>query len=254
MTLKTIPLAALCLLLAACVTASAADPDDLTRVWQRTFVKLPDDTVVLGPAAAGLQPARKRPAIVYLHDCNGLGQAASKHGEFLRRAGFAVFMPPSFARKNRPGPCRIGSTMNDWGVAAIRDVFRMRLAEARHVIERLDEMPWVDRSKVFIVGHSEGAGAAIGYQGRDVAGVAAIATFCWGGLNVPGSVPLLTMASTNDPWFPSPGQSCTGMTRGGPAETLTLMFNSSSHAMVGDGLIAKAEKALLDFLARHAGS
>ncbi|MDP7603270.1 MAG: dienelactone hydrolase family protein [Alphaproteobacteria bacterium] len=254
MALKTILLASLGLLLGACVTASAGDPEDLARVWQRTFVKLPNDMVALGPAAAELEPAQKFPAVVYLHDCNGLRRAVTNHSEFLRSAGFAVFIPPSFARRERPGPCGPGSTMNDWGVAAIRDVFRMRLAETRHVIARLDELPWVDRSKVFIVGHSEGAGAAIRYQGIDVAGVVAIATYCWGGLHVPGNVPLLTMASTSDPWFQSPGQSCLGMTRGGPAETLTLMFDSSSHGMIGAGLIPDAEKALLEFLKRHSAS
>jgi dienelactone hydrolase len=152
------------------------DPAELDRTWRAAQVIVDDGGEfirgILSSPATSERLARLStplPAILYLHGCDGLDRRANlPFWRAVAEAGYAVFMPDSFARLHRAESC---GKQASWTYAA-------RLGEIDYALERIAELGWVDMSKLVLYGHSEGGIAASRYPGDAFRGVVITSSSC----------------------------------------------------------------------------
>lgn len=251
--------------LAACAAELAAipdldDPAGLAETWRQARVALPQtltagnetrqgtrDDAAVATALANVPAGRKVPTVLYLHGCSGFGNSGKVNVALLVEAGYAVIAPDSFARPGRPATCdpKQSAVIVSREVAA--QVHRMRLAEVRYAMERIGEFPWVDRDKLFLFGHSQGATAAAAYVGQGFRARVVTGTRCTQGIGARADEPVLAVFSTDDPWFKDPTvRNCWERRRGRDIEAHE--FPGKTHLMAN---IPEARFAILEFLERH---
>jgi len=252
-------LALAALLLMEAVPARAADWREEARVaWERAYVMLPvaRDRLIggrMGDALvreelAGLDPGRRLPAVLYIHGCSGLVPGNFDYMNLLAEAGHAVIAPDSFARPGRPKTCDPRRHRGIPGAPFAR-VAAMRQEEIAYSQERLRDLAWVDHERVFLMGHSQGGGAAAAYPNGGFRGVIVSGSTCQYGMNAPEGTPLLALYSENDPWRGrrSPrGCADWGRVYNRPIEF--HLFPGDAHNLAGD---ARARALILDFLKRR---
>jgi hypothetical protein len=136
---------------------------------------------------------RKRPAVVFLHGCDGLSPTGLLRK--LAERGFAIAAPDSFARSGRPEMCGLGS----------QGKLHWRLDEADYALRKLQEQEWVDRSRIYLLGQSEGAEAAAYHSGRGFRGVIVHGASCWYGVNVSVGTPMITINYQEEIGMPNSG-------------------------------------------------
>lgn len=185
------------LLLAGCAVTPAG-PEQLQRTWEAAHVRLLyDDSYVFGrmsvpanqQALSRIPVGVKLPTVIYLHGCDGLDwEKASQTMGRLVTQGFALLAPDSFARSNRRASC--GRKSN---------VLALRVAEARHAVEQASKLPWVDVRNLFLIGHSEGGGAAAEYPGDQFNAIVVSGWGCQRGLR--NRATTLVVLAGGDPWL-----------------------------------------------------
>jgi len=248
--------------LLATPAAAAADPeaDELARTWQAARLYLPDATTdrSLRIEEAGQAPPRagtqRLPTIVYMHGCAGINHVAVETAEFLRASGYAVIMPDSFARRDKPTSCD-PLTLK---AGLHRGVLGWRQAEARNAVEQARGLPWVDGERLFLMGLSEGGitvatVSAIRVRARIIEGWTCHAGWPeYHGLAAPGNEPVLALLGADDPWFRLPvlkGDCGAFMNRTNGSES---MVYRAPHPLANQHYLLWHEEArqrVLDFLA-----
>ena len=190
--------------------ADASTEDDWLKVRNLTSLDL---------VTRAAKPGDRFPVIVYAHGCGGMVPNSHAHVEMLRGLGdYVVMAPDSFARK-RPISCWSPGAIN---LDAAYTVNRLRRAEMIHAIGRVAGYPWVDKTNIFLVGHSQGGGAVLGYAG-DVAikGRVSLNGACYTRFPRTGSTgngarsdeAILVFHSAHDPWFSRYYSECPEMAR-----------------------------------------
>lgn len=180
------------------------------RTWQRAVVALPSQPKggVLGrmgekrvrDALAALPAGSRFPAVLYLHGCSGMSPENFDYLHLLTEEGFAVVAPDSFARPGRPETCDPKLHAGIPG-APQREAVEMRQEEIRYARGRMGKLKWVDKNNLFLMGHSQGGGAAAAYSGGGFRGLILTGALCPFGLNAPPGTPVLALYSENDPWL-----------------------------------------------------
>lgn len=241
---------------------AADDPAELERTWQAARVYLPGaphgrvlridelDTPESAPTAA------RYPTVVYMHGCAGINYIAHETGAFLAEAGYAVIMPDSFARADKPKSC--DPVTLEAGMH--RAVLGWRHAEAMHAISSVRGLPWVNGDALFLMGLSEGG---ITVATLPTAGVRARIVEGWTchagwpeyhGLSAPADEPVLSLVGSDDPWFHLPVlQGECGAFMSSDAASRSIVYRPP-HALADDHYVswhADARAAILDFLELH---
>ncbi|MEQ8747062.1 hypothetical protein [Pyruvatibacter sp.] len=202
-------------------TAAANDfeggpQEEIDRTWTNGLVYLPDgdgghikQTISAFEAAGATLPegvGPTLPTIVQLHGCDGLGSVPKRSAIIFSSAGYAVFLPDSFAREHKPTSC---NPLIPRG-SLHREVLGWRQAEADNALTNVRKFDWVQPENIFMAGHSEGAITTATYVGQPVAGRIIEGWPCHAGweeyigLNSPKDEPVLALYGENDPWFPDP--------------------------------------------------
>jgi hypothetical protein len=211
--------------LSACATMDIANaPDELARTLDYGIVAIPAQyfkwDVPSGISTIGLMKdvaqdltkiagENKIPLVIYLHGCNGLDQSSSIDIEFLLSNGYAVLAPSSFARKYKPKSCEPSTATG----GLHRDVLSFRLAEANYAHQAANNLPWVDKRTIFMMGFSEGGITAAKYQRGGLAGRIILGWTCnsawpeYSGISGPRDEPILAVVASNDPWYSRPSTS-----------------------------------------------
>ncbi len=102
------------------------------------------------------------PLIVYMHGCAGMVPASLRHVDGLTKLGnYIVASPNSFSR-DRPVSCR---APGDPDFEVMQSSRGWRRDELAYAMQRLLTHRWVDRSNIFLVGHSHGATTVLDYSG-----------------------------------------------------------------------------------------
>lgn len=189
-----------------------AGPQDVARTWDAARVYLPTADVSMRPSSmADLQNFTERheelfPIAIHLHGCSGFWQGTDRRGRYLASLGFVVIAPDSFARTNKPQSC--DPATHEGGF--FRGTLALRHAEAAHAIARVLKLPWVDKEKMVLTGHSEGAIATATLGAEHTIGLKARVIEGWGcnafwqeyaGLNSSPDLPVLSLVGNRDPWF-----------------------------------------------------
>jgi len=176
-----------------------------------------------GPAGQGDRPL---PTVIFLHGCSGYREGAyqAAYPRALARAGFAVFIPDSFARPDRVQAC---------GNVRI-DTVDLRRAEVRETVRRLRRIPWVDQRNLFLAGHSEGGIATAMYDGGEFNAYFIAGWTCrstnpeFDRIHAPTSKPVLAVVGDSDPHHMHANQGHCG-------ESFGLFRNRQSRSIVLKG-------------------
>ena len=200
-------------LLAACESAPVFDNrSDIERTWDEAVVALPP----AGPGGPiltkiGDRKYRKQitrcgdgvrlPVVLYMHGCTGIGNFL--FFERLAKAGFAVIVPDSMARRFRPLQCDPKTQTGGFNLY----VYDFRQTEIAYALHRMARLGWVDHNKnLFLVGTSEGGVATALYKGHEFRARVITQWTCNGaakveGIDAPPDVPVLAIVKAGDPWY-----------------------------------------------------
>lgn len=129
---------------------------------------------------------RKFPVVVFLHGCR---RFSGEYGLWFARMGYIVISPDSFQREDRRSVCSHGVTKGD--------ILSMRQSEISYAREQLEKLDWVDQSRIFLVGQSEGGRAVADHSGKGFKAKIILAYNCSHGSPV-GSRPVLSLVGEND--------------------------------------------------------
>ena len=240
-----------------------ATPDDadLQRTWQRAFVIVPDESGLvrgwiedIDSRLEGIPPPR--PAVIYLHGCDGLGRISHDAARLLAEAGYAVIMPDSFARENKPRSCDPARQVGGFH----RAVLGWRQAEANLAIRQARRLAWVDPDNIFLWGFSEGGITTATVTGEPVNARIIEGWTChsgweeYRGLDAPSTEPVLALLGAEDPWFrPIYFQGdCGAFMEGSPSSTSIVYrrpdFLATKHHLSWH---PDVQHLILEFLAGH---
>ncbi|WP_112297189.1 dienelactone hydrolase family protein [Ruegeria denitrificans] len=189
------------------------DPNELERTWRAAIVRVPvgdgqskqvttDD---LRRQNTGTQ--RRLPTIIYLHGCSGIWPGTHRRIKFLSDAGYLVIAPASLARETYPRSCNVETLEG----SLFRGTLVLRRNDAGYAIEMARQLSIVDDSNIVLMGFSEGAVAAVGFEAQnEQQRVKARVAEGWTchtpfsearGVNAPESEPVLTLVGARDPWY-----------------------------------------------------
>jgi dienelactone hydrolase len=167
--------------LAALLSGCATSPEqDTARTWEHAW---------------RFAPRESNPAVViFLHGCSGFTDGNRVWGDVLRRAGFLVIMPNSYARSMRPSNCDSATYTSGWN----RQVWELRRLEIEHAVQKVRALTPVP-PKVFLMGQSEGGYAAQNWSEGFFDGYVIAGTTCRV-INPPDGTPILFVRFETDPW------------------------------------------------------
>ncbi len=111
-------------------------------------------TCMVNFSAEARKRGRKFPVVVFLHGCLRFNP---RYGRWLADLGYIVFSPDSFQREGRRSECTHGVSKDF--------IHSMRQSEITYAREQLRKLDWVDQSRVFLVGMSEGGWAVANHTG-----------------------------------------------------------------------------------------
>ncbi len=198
------------LILSGPATWAADDPAEIERTWQAGLVFLPGEPepVKLSALDVAAEAAlgERRPAIVYLHGCDGLSIVTALTGRFLASVGYVVVMPDGFARLEKPKSCDVATSTG----GLHRAVLGWRHAEAANAIRRTRALPFVQPDGIVLMGLSEGGVTTATFTGEPVRARIIEGWTChagwpeYQGLAAPAGEPVLALLGADDPWFTLP--------------------------------------------------
>jgi hypothetical protein len=231
---------------------------DIARTYAEALVLVPDAaTGKLVEGKIGDQrviralKGRRLPLVIYLHGCTGIGNTEAL--QTIASSGFVVIAPNSFARRFRPLQCRPSRQSGGQNIF----VYDFRLTEVSYAVHRLRDVPWVDWTKAFLLGVSEGGVAAALYRGNEFAGRVITQWTCQGhpfirGIASGGGEPVLAIVRKSDPWYGhddgiDQSGHCGDAFAGRPNSFSYVLEGEGGHDVMGN---PRALEAIIDFFSR----
>lgn len=253
--------------LSAPSTGRAEAPDDMALTWTQGKAVLPSSiawirTRTIGDLPSDLAAPRSMPAIVYIHGSDGIQESTLDLARALTQGGFVVFLPDSFKRPGRVSNCD-GKTLKcgQWP-----EVYRHRDEEIAYAAQAIRRVPFIDPTRVVLVGHSEGGIAVAQYAGDFYAGIVISGWYCgpwtrgrdkfignYSGIKSPQTIPILSIYSQSDPWYIGGGGlngDCSRYFKG-RAPSQALFYSGEVHYLLDRREI---RRAVIDFAQSVTGS
>ena len=187
-------------LLVGCQTTSS--PDAAKPTWDRGYMYLLNvagnefcgyyvdhrytQVCMRNLSDAARDSGKKFPVVVFLHGCLKFD---GDYGRWLAKLGNIVFSPDSFQRTGRTSQCSRGASKGH--------ILSMRQSEITYAREQLEKLDWVDQSRVFLVGTSEGGRAVADHSGAGYKAKIILSYDCGRG-PVKGSLPVLNLVGKLD--------------------------------------------------------
>jgi dienelactone hydrolase len=221
-------------------------PNNLKNSWINATVYEPNS--FFPKSIDFLDKPSEFPVLIYLHGCAGLNDDAREWARAIKSLGFIVIQPDSFAIPGRRSNC--DPKNHQAQVIEGFDSFRLRNAELRQAREELHKLKWLDRQKIFLMGHSEGGMTVSRTPVDGFRAVIASGYWCHERLEIKhGSAPFLFLNWESDPWFrarannrnPSICQQHADQRQ----NTKQIIISGEGHATSGS---SEARKAVQEFL------
>ena len=217
------------------------------QAWQSAPVYLPGKFWTT--TVDRVQIPQPLPLVIYLHGCTGITSSHDRRwAKFLSEQGYAVIMPDSFAREGRRSVC--DPQTHSFDRRRFPEVYDYRHAEITYSLERAQQLAWVDPTRIYVMGHSEGA-YAVSKHGLDGARAAIISGHTCGGprghLVVNREIPLLNILFARDPWFHGTWRD--GRCRQWRDTVEETVVDGAEHDTFSS---SEMRQAVIQFLSRHA--
>jgi hypothetical protein len=177
-------------------------------------------------SATTKRTSKQYPIIVFAHGCL---RVQADHSTWLASLGYIVVSPDSFARDGRYPACDGSGT-----------IISMRIAEITYAREQLKTFDWVDQSRVYMVGVSEGGMGVAEHSGKDFRAKIVMAYGCRGG-GVTGSIPVLNLVGELDDDSSAKNVLC--VVRG--SQSSARHVPDRGHLFLGDEFATKEIKQFL---------
>ena len=182
--------------------------DDVGESWRKAVVYPAKSKTPVH--IAEIKSENQLPVVLFMHGCAGLYPTAFESdlfrwAEFISDLGFVVVMPDSLARPGRIPNCVPGKPGES---GKFPKALAYRFQEIGYALLKLQDFPWVDQSRIFLMGHSEGGSAVARQQRGGFKGIIISGWTCSHkknpnarGIKAPIEIPALAMAFTKDPFF-----------------------------------------------------
>jgi predicted esterase len=228
----------LVLILPACVS-DGTSPEALSKTFESAYITVPKDATTNGTPCASrmtgvpfacpkkIDTSKKHAVLLFMHGCAGLDH---RNLEAFRDTIITI-APNSFARPGRIKQC---------GAATYKtSAILARLKEVHHAAERLKTLPWVDTSRLFLGGFSEGGITTANYEGDEFIGRIILGWPCYSGLGMngisgPDDTPVLAVMGGRDKYHRSAskvGRDC-GEYFGNRPHSRSLIIPDGTHNIV----------------------
>jgi dienelactone hydrolase len=136
-------------------------------------------------ATKQVRPGVKAPAVLLLHGCTGLARGPVALRVFLLSQGYATFEPDSFARPER---------------SCNQTTLYKRTEELAYALDKIRQLPWVDRERIVLMGVSQGAAAVAQWSKPGFSAHVILANNCDGRKPAaPEGTPILAISGEKDP-------------------------------------------------------
>lgn len=221
---------------------------DISKSWDGALVYVPNN--FLTKTVLTVKTETPMPVVVLMHGCGGIGEHEKKWADFLKSEGFVVVLPDSFAIPNRKRNCDPSNHTTNLGITPVNE---LRPAEVQYAVTKLLDLPWANKERLFLMGHSEGGMAAqlapeLGFRGIVLSGFPCVVR---GGIRAKLDTPVLAINWEKDPYFVNSRFKQCALT---PAwqkrsNATELVLNGSGHATAFENsardAVSKFFKALL---------
>ena len=153
------------------------------------------------------------PAVVILHDCNGLGPRSSgspaRWANLLLREGYLVVIPDSFSTRGHANGVCMNPSPSRNEVSPNR-----RVRDAHEALAYARSLPYVDGAHVGVMGGSHGGSTTlatmVASQGPGFAAAIALYPGCGARYVYTAAAPALILVGEKDDW--TPAESCRQLT------------------------------------------
>ncbi len=210
---------------------------DVDVSWRKGVAYVPGKVFRTSPT--DIETDKPYPVVIYMHGCSGISQTDNRWGAYLKEIGYIVVQPDS-TRRDRPISCDPRS----FKAGLFPGVLELRLEEVHFAREQVERAAWADKSKIFLMGHSEGGRTVALTTRTDFRGVIVSAHKCGFGLRTPAAVPLLAIDHETDPWYPGAASGACAQFFGGRENARMLTLRGNDH----DTFEAPAKEAVQRFL------
>lgn len=187
-----------------CLTARAQNfeyllkPENLSQSWVKATVYEPDS--MFPKSIDFLKQPSKYPVLVYMHGCAGLNDDSREWARTIKNFGFIVVQPDSFAIPGRRTNCDPKAQRGQ--IIEGFDSFKLRNQELRYARDELLKLTWLDKNKIYLMGHSEGGMTVSRTPVDGFRSVIASGYWCHERLEIKhGGAPFLFLNWEDDPWF-----------------------------------------------------
>jgi dienelactone hydrolase len=177
--------------------------DDTARAWNGAYVFMPQKVFPVRPADVSL--TMPMPVILFMHGCSGFNAHDWQLMNWVSAKGYVAVAPDSFKRVSRPFGCN--SSSHVYGSKFLKLV-SYRIEEVDYALDQLAMLPWVDRRRVFLVGHSEGGNTASRVSASGFRGIVISGDSCGAGILAPAETPVLAIRFDQDPWYVGKQNKC----------------------------------------------
>jgi len=242
-----------------------SDVGEMKRVWEAAIVRIPEANggyssyimkTMTDRTVAALQ---SYPTIIYLHGCSGVWAGTYTRINFLAKAGFAVIAPVSFARKKYPRSCNPETAKG----GMYRGTLIMRQNDAAYAIANAKQLSWVDKNKIFLMGHSQGGVVVATFESnsettlvnaRVIEGWTCHAGWSeYTGIKATVDEPVFALVARDDPWFQTSwlrGDCGAYMNKNNGSRSIVLTEGASRtrHALLEE---KRLQRTVLEFIHKY---
>jgi dienelactone hydrolase len=188
------------------------------------------------------------PAVVLLHGCGGINTHIKKWGLTIAKAGYLVLIPNAKLIEGYP---KYGCSAGNFPPRDMqKKLYKMRRKQIGTIVRRIKEIDAVQNSRVFIMGHSEGASTLVQIKAKFFKGAVVSGLKCSErDIIIDSNVPVLFLNFQSDPWFPNQKThgSCDGKIAG-MVEGSEMLLPGHSH---NTGEVEAARKRVIEFFDTH---
>jgi dienelactone hydrolase len=174
---------------------------DIQSSWNEAELYLPEQLNPYSIESLNKGPTPKK-IVLFMHGCTGIGKTPREWGRILSSKGYAVIVPDSFAIEGVVQSCdTVKKSKKSKKLTKLSR--KVRKMEIRIALENLKSMDILNKSKIALMGHSQGGRAVVDVDGVVFSAVISSVYGCKRGrlLETNYMIPAEFIYSKSDPWL-----------------------------------------------------
>lgn len=230
------------LCLSSSLSALPLEDYDVSKSWENAEVHVPGNFFT--KKISTVEISKSMPVVLLAHGCTGITDEERQWSRLLKDNGYVVVLPDSFAIPKRVVNCSTAERINNLRLVPVN---RLRPLEVEYAMAQLQNMKWVDKNRIFLMGHSEGAMAASRTPDMGFRGIIMNGFVCSLGVKASSAVPILAINWQSDPYFQGGGFQCDSQW-GVRTNGMQVLLKGDGH---GTSSSVEARRAVISFLAAN---